>query len=85
VPRAGGGAGKPRGRTDVGKDIPYSSRGTGSWLQRTGICKALLRPAAASPMLLLIDAVDAVDAVGTSDLPRVRYVVAERTVVGNPQ
>jgi len=52
------------------------------WLQRTGICKALLRPAAASPMLLLIDAVDAV---GTSDLPRVRYVVAERTVVGNPQ
>lgn len=60
----------------------FRSRGTGSWLQRTGICKALLRPAAASPMLLLIDAVDAV---GTSDLPRVRYVVAERTVVGNPQ
>jgi len=60
----------------------FRSRGTGSWLQRTGICKALLRPAAASPMLLLIDAVDAA---GTSDLPRVRYVVAERTVVGNPQ
>ncbi len=84
MPRAGGG-----GRASLVGERTwvkiFRSRGTGSWLQRTGICKALLRPAAASPMLLLIDAVDAVDAVGTSDLPRVRYVVAERTVVGNPQ